>query len=73
MRVPPLPPPRPPPHLCSRPHRARPPPLPATQEIEEFCRAASGGATEADPFEGLTPQEIDEYIEKHGLPGGAQL
>lgn len=42
------------------------------QEIEDFCKQASGGATEADPFEGMTPQEIDEYIEKHGLPAAAQ-
>lgn len=26
------------------------------QEIEDFCKQASGGATEADPFEGMTPQ-----------------
>ncbi|PRW05773.1 ankyrin repeat family [Chlorella sorokiniana] len=42
------------------------------QEIEDFCKQASGGASEADPFEGMTPQEIDAYIEKHGLPAGAQ-
>lgn len=43
------------------------------QEIEEFCSQVTGGASMDDPFEGLTPQEIDEYIEKHGLPAGAQL
>lgn len=42
------------------------------QEIEEFCKGASGGATEADPFEGLSPQEIDDYIAKHGLPAAAE-
>ena len=26
------------------------------QEIETFCKQASGGATEADPFDGMTPQ-----------------
>lgn len=41
------------------------------QEIEAFCRSATGGATEADPFEGLSPQEIDEYIARHGLPATA--
>lgn len=30
--------------------------LPVLQEIEEFCKQASGGASEADPFEGMTPQ-----------------
>ena len=50
-----------------------PPLAVALQEIEEFCKTATGGASEADPFEGLSPQEIDEYIEKHGLPAAAQL
>lgn len=30
----------------------------------------TGGASEGDPFEGLSPEEIDAYIEKHGLPAG---
>jgi hypothetical protein len=42
----------------------------APQEIEEFCKSVTGGASEGDPFEGLSPQEIDAYIEKHGLPAG---
>lgn len=48
-------------------------PPPRLQEIEEFCSTATGGASAEDPFEGMTPQEIDDYIEKHGLPAGAQL
>lgn len=47
----------------------RPPAHP--QEIEECCKAAAGGASEADPFEGLSPEEIDEYIAKHGDPAAA--
>jgi len=46
---------------------------PIPQEIEQYCSKVTGGASKDDPFEGLTPQEIDEYIEKHGLPEGAQL
>lgn len=43
------------------------------QEIEDYCGKVTGGASTDDPFEGMTPQEIDEYIERHGLPAGAQL
>ncbi|KAI3431299.1 hypothetical protein D9Q98_004358 [Chlorella vulgaris] len=41
------------------------------QEIEEFCKTASGGASEADPFEGLSPEEIDAYVEKQGRAAAA--
>ena len=49
------------------------PSTPLPQEIEEFCQTATGGATPEDPFEGLTPAEIDDYIAQQGMPANGQL
>ncbi|KFM25805.1 hypothetical protein F751_1419 [Auxenochlorella protothecoides] len=36
--------------------------------IQEYVSKATAGASAADPFEGMSPEEINEYIAKHGNP-----
>lgn len=40
------------------------------QEIARYVTEATGGANSDDPFEGMSPEEINEYIAKHGAPKG---
>lgn len=35
-------------------------------DIEAFVQTHTGGSTQ-DPFAGMTPEEIDEYVRRHRL------
>ena len=37
------------------------------QEIQRFVEDTTG-ANKQDPFEGMSPEEIDAYVAKHGKP-----
>ena len=41
------------------------------QEIQAYVEKVTGASKE-DPFEGMTPEEINEYVAKHGMPAGMQ-
>lgn len=38
------------------------------QEIASYVQEVTGGANASDPFEGMSPEEINEYIAKNGAP-----
>jgi len=36
------------------------------QEVQKFVEEATG-ASASDPFEGMTPEEINAYVKEHNL------
>lgn len=38
------------------------------QEIASYVQEVTGGANASDPFEGMSPEEINDYIAKNGAP-----
>ena len=42
----------------------------AVQEIQEYVAKATNGASARDPFEGMSPEEINAYMEQQQLAGG---
>lgn len=42
------------------------------QEIQEYISQVTKGAKVDDPFEGMSPEEINEYVAKHGTAAAAQ-
>lgn len=38
----------------------------SSQEIEKYVASVTNHASIDDPYEGLSPEEIDEYIRTHG-------
>lgn len=41
----------------------------ALQEIQEYVAQATDGASSRDPFEGMSPEEINAYLEQQQLAG----
>ena len=42
----------------------------ALQEIQAYVAKATNGASARDPFEGMSPEEINAYMEQQQLAGG---
>ena len=54
--------------LSVRPAASKPSLPVDPQEIASYVQEVTGGANASDPFEGMSPEEINDYIAKNGAP-----